>query len=202
MAVRLLRVEEQGDPHRDHWGCWEYPFAESFRNGKLGIPELDVWVAAHRRRLQVDWTLEPVKPDSRQFAVCLTHDVDMISRQMTPCQALRGVRTAFTANKGGQRNTSRTLERILRAGGPWACFVQPTPSTAATIDLCLGLEKEYGVTASYFFTVFPTGNPSPTTVCTVWMIAAVFVAKATGSWRNARASGWRSHSTTRQLYLL
>src|SRR5205823_4154390 len=95
LARLVLRAEEYEQPHRDRWGCWEFGFSDNFRRGALWEPEVDVWIAAERRLLAHKVTLEPLWPDGHRFAVCLTHDVDLISSASTPAQALRAARTGF-----------------------------------------------------------------------------------------------------------
>jgi len=167
LARRLIRLEEHESAHRDRWGRWEYGYSESFRAGTLLTPELDVWVAERRAELDGSVELVPLWPDGRRFAVCLTHDVDLLSARSTPAQALRSaragldgpdlVRFAWPAGR---------LARSLRAG------VSRVPSTRDTLERSVAMETERGATASYLFTVPPVGGPgrydcvyAPTDLC-------------------------------------
>src|SRR6185503_2947702 len=49
----LLRTEELESDVRDRWGRWEFGQSENFRRGKLGEPEVDVWLAEVRERIGV-----------------------------------------------------------------------------------------------------------------------------------------------------
>ena len=103
----LLRVEEYEQVHRDQWGCWEHGFSENFWNGRLWVPEVDMWVLERERELSGRYHLAPRWPEGHRFAVCLTHDVDMVSREQS------------TAHRGPDRHctSSRAIGRICRMDG-------------------------------------------------------------------------------------
>ena len=156
LARRLLRLEEYESPHRDQWGNWEFGFCEAYREGRLWEPDVDRWAAERRRELAASTELEPLWPDWHEFAVCLTHDVDLISRVSTPRQALRSMRASL-AGSGAQSRRER-LVRLARPGvrAARAAYngIAATPA-GDTLERCVALERERGVTASYFFTVYP-----------------------------------------------
>jgi len=161
LAARLLGLEELGNPHRDQWGCWEASFSEAFRNGTLWVPSVDEWVAERRSELAERFSLEPLWPERRPFVMCLTHDVDLLSLHLTPAQALRRARVSLTKSPGDRGGRLARLERFGRAvAKPLFGGVRSAPSTAQTIDCALALEREYGVPASYFFTVYPPARRS------------------------------------------
>jgi hypothetical protein len=160
LARQLLRVEEYEQPHRDQWGCWEYGFGEAFREGRLWEPDVDRWAAERRVELAATTPLEPLWPDGRRFAVCLTHDVDFVSRSATPSQAVRSMRTALAGTAGSPREH---LVRLARPGVRLARAVNGGISSAPvtdTLELSVEIEKERGVGASYFFTIYPGGASS------------------------------------------
>ena len=162
LATRLLGIEEFENPHRDQWGCWEASFSEAFRNGTLWVPAVDEWVAERRREFAGRVSIEALWPDSRPFVMCLTHDVDLISHDLTPGQALRRIRGAFTPSPGDRGRRLARLERLGRAiAKPLFHGMRSAPSTMRTLDRALTLEREYGVTASCFFTVHPPVRRSP-----------------------------------------
>ncbi len=159
LARLLLRVEEYDHPHRDQWGCWEYPFSENFRNGRLWVPEVDLWLRERERELR-DISLTPRWPDGRPFAMCLTHDVDMVSRQQSVTQVMRGIRAGLSCLPGEAR-VHRWI-RAARAGGRGLYFgVARAPSTVETLERCVAVEKEAEVRGSYFFHVSPVERVSP-----------------------------------------
>lgn len=162
LARLLLRVEEYERLHRDQWGCWEHAFSENFRTGRLWVPELDLWLRERERELADATPAVPRWPEERRFAVCLTHDVDMVSRQQSPAQVVRGVRSGL--NRVGAQAERRAVRwtRAARAVGRGLYFgLSRTPSTAETLERCVAVEQEADVPASYFFHVRPAGRISP-----------------------------------------
>lgn len=148
----LLRAEEYEHSRRDQWDCWEHSFSDNYRAGSLWHPELDVWVAATCDVIGTETALEPRWPDDRPFAVCLTHDVDIISTRLAPAQALRAVRAAV-------RDTAdcRGRERLAPLVAPFARVARwgvSRHAQATFLERCVGIEHEYGVPASYFFPVY------------------------------------------------
>jgi hypothetical protein len=158
LARLVLRVEESEHSHRDQWGCWEYGFCESFRRGQLWSPEVDLWVAAERRRLANEVALEPLWPQGAPFVLCLTHDVDMVARRWTARQHLRSLSVALRGSTGdsseaaARRRTAaaaRALARVPYFG------LSRAPDAADTLERSVELERSRGVTASYLLTVYP-----------------------------------------------
>ena len=139
LAALLLRTEEYQINSKDQWGNWEHSFADNFRRGKLLTPEIDLWVAAQNPKAR--W------PNGCSFAVCLTHDVDHISAEVTFSQRFRALRRAYQL--GEKTNTLKNLAKL---------FVKKSvsvPDTAQTVQRCVEIEHGHGVSASYFFTVYP-----------------------------------------------
>jgi peptidoglycan/xylan/chitin deacetylase (PgdA/CDA1 family) len=155
LARRLLRDEEYEREHRDQWGCWEYGFCESYREGRLWEPDVDRWVTERRRELAASVQLEPLWPDGHEFAVFLSHDVDLVSDASTPAQTLRSMRASLAPP-----NTSRVVSlarppvRALRAARHG---ISRAPRTQL-LELSVATEREHGVRATYFFTVYPRGH--------------------------------------------
>ena len=153
LARRLIRLEEHESAHRDRWGRWEYGFSESFQAGTLLKPELDVWVAERRAELDGSVELVPLWPDGLRFAVCLTHDVDLLSARSTPAQALRSARA------GTRRAATWCASPAGRAPRAPPRRRQPRPFDARHVERRVAMESERGATASYLFTVPPVGGP-------------------------------------------
>lgn len=157
LARRLLRLEEYERDHRDQWGCWEYSFCESFLEGRLWEPDIDRWVAERRRELPADVVREPLWPEGRPFAICVTHDVDLVSYASTPSQLVRSIRSSFGAPRDNPAVTlARPPVRVARAVRRG---IVRTPSTQE-LELCIQIERDLGVPATYFFTVFPSRHAS------------------------------------------
>lgn len=161
LARLLLRVEESEHSHRDQWGCWEHGFSENFRRGQLWVPEVDLWVAAERRRLAKQTPLEPLWPDGASFALCLTHDVDMVARRWTASQHARSLSVALRGSTGdaGAERARRRASAAARAVARVPYFgVSRAPDAADTLERCVELERSRGVTGSYLFTVYPSSR--------------------------------------------
>jgi hypothetical protein len=159
LARLLLRVEETEHAHRDQWGCWEYGFSENFTRGRLWVPEVDLWVAAERRRLAKEMQLEPLWPEGASFALCLTHDVDMVARRWTTSQHIRSLSVALKGATGdaGEGVARRRASAAVRAVGRIPYFgVSRAPDATDTLERCVELEQSRGVTGSYLLTVYPT----------------------------------------------
>ncbi len=163
LARRFLREEEYERDYRDQWGCWEYGFSESYRDGTLLSPEIDRWAADERRRLEdAGVALEPLWPDGKPFALCLSHDVDLVSTSSTPRQVLRSMQNSL--ERPGNGGVAPQLVRLARPPVRFARAARAglslSPSATATLERCVALELEAGVTASYFFTVLPEQHVS------------------------------------------
>jgi hypothetical protein len=151
----LLRTEELESDVRDRWGRWEFGHSESFRRGKLGEPEVDMWLAEVRGRIGAA-SCVPLWPHGHSFAVCPSHDVDMVTRTWTPRQVGRSLRNAVSGSRGSAR-----AEAVLNACGRAVVFhTSRAPSSAATLQRCIDIELARGIRGSYFFTVHPPGRAS------------------------------------------
>jgi peptidoglycan/xylan/chitin deacetylase (PgdA/CDA1 family) len=145
LARRLLRLEEYEHAHRDQWGNWEFAFCEAYRQGRLWEPDVDRWLAQFRTA--------PLWPDDRPFAICLTHDVDLVADQVTAKQAIRSMRLSLL----GPQGAVRFARPVVRAARAVRHGISRAPETDA-LERCAELEREHGVTATYFFTAYPGGE--------------------------------------------
>jgi hypothetical protein len=161
LARLFLRLEEHERPERDRWGCWDFDSSENSRAGRLREPEVDRWLAARRAELAPETPLEPLWPDTRRFAVCLTHDVDLVSEQATPRQALRFARAGLQPDAGGAHDALARLARPpVRLARALGSGIARAPSTRETLERSVEVETARGVVASYFFTVPPAHDRS------------------------------------------
>ncbi len=173
LARTLLRLEEYELSDRDRWGCWDFSFSENFHAGNLWEPEIDRWLVDQRARLAGKGAPEPLWPNGGRFAVCLTHDVDLLSAQYTPRQAGRFARA------GHAPGVAAAGERFLRIARPAVRVarsvhsgIATAPSIAETLECSMAAEATRGVTGSYFFTAPPAAPRSrydcvyaPTDLC-------------------------------------
>jgi len=161
LARLLLRLEEYENAHRDEWGRWEFDFSENFHAGRLWVPEVDRWVAERRAELAPSTALQPLWPDGRRFAVCLTHDIDLVSTSSTPRQIVRYARAGL-ARTGvtRRRELLRFARPPIRVARSLRSGVARVPSTRDTLERSVALEACRGAVSSYFFTVPPLGGRS------------------------------------------
>ena len=156
LARLFLRSEEYETDVRDRWGCFDFAAADNARRGALAVAEVDRWLLARATELERTVRLEPRWPEGRRFAICLTHDVDVVSARSTPAQVVRDARAAFGPDGGSGL--------AVRASRPPVRFVRGlrrlarAPSLQATLERSVALEADRGLTASYFFTVPPAGT--------------------------------------------
>jgi peptidoglycan/xylan/chitin deacetylase (PgdA/CDA1 family) len=153
LARRLLRSEEYEHSYRDQWGNWEFGLCAAFRAGRLWEPDIDRWLLDRRREL--GGAIAPLWPEGRPFAVCVSHDVDLIAEAVTPRQALRSMRLSLLGAGPSRRERMTRLARPgVRAARALAHGLSQAPAAEA-LERCVELERDRGVTASYFFTVYP-----------------------------------------------
>jgi hypothetical protein len=171
---RFLRLEEYERPGRDAWGCWDHSFSENFLDGNLRVPEVDRWLVERRTDLQARTSLEPLWPDGKHFAVCLTHDVDVLSARSTPRQVVRHATAGLHRGAGARDHDKLRFARPpIRAARAIRGGLSRSPSTSGTIELSSALETAHEASASYFFTVPASGGGSrydctyaPSDLCT------------------------------------
>ncbi|MGH2995405.1 MAG: hypothetical protein ACRDM9_03720 [Gaiellaceae bacterium] len=157
LARLLMRVEEYENAHRDRWGRWEFGFSENFHAGCLWVPEVDRWVAERRAELAPATALEPLWPGGRRFAVCLTHDVDLVSLRSTPRQIVRYARAGLARDGTTPgRQLLRLARPPVRIARSLRSGIARVPSTRETLERSVALEAERGAVASYLFTVPPS----------------------------------------------
>lgn len=142
LARRLLRCEELERAERDRWGNWEFGLAEAHAEGRLWEPDVDRW-------LRDEGGDEARWPEGRPFAICLSHDVDLIAEDVTPKQMLRSMRLSLLDTSAVRY--ARPAVRLARAVHHG---VAQAPAAEA-LERCVEIERANGVTASYFFTTYP-----------------------------------------------
>lgn len=79
----LSRTPEIEGRRRDQWGNWDFSFGDSNRRGELYVPWLDHRILQWRDRMLAanpGAAVEPMWPEGKSFALCLTHDVDLVSK--------------------------------------------------------------------------------------------------------------------------
>lgn len=155
----LSRLPEVEAGTRDQWGNWEWPFSESQREGKLYHPWIDESLAELRHRLMQEhpeWPWMPLWPERRSFALCLTHDVDLVSQYHT-------VPELFKVWYRVVRSSGKKMEKVRRMIGSLRALTIPSSKTRIDplwhYEDWLKLEDCYGFRSTFFF--FPSHVAKP-----------------------------------------
>jgi hypothetical protein len=146
----FLRCEENQVKSRDFWGNWEHSYSQNYIEGKLWIPEVDVWLKNVRDNIDSN-LLTPLWPNNKKFAVCLSHDVDFISEKQNFKQILRRFSLLTSYPKITSKQNINLLLTII------AGFLKKGIKSLHTSDIekVIEIERKFKVVSSYFFTVFP-----------------------------------------------
>jgi peptidoglycan/xylan/chitin deacetylase (PgdA/CDA1 family) len=155
----LTRQEELDSSIRDRWGNWDWQFCDAQRRGELYIPWLDkplVLLRDELERQHPEVAAEPLWPDGKSFALCLTHDLDEVS----PCGALR--------------TRARSVQLAIRAGQKWPGVIKqamafaydslvqrrpPASSSERRYEDWLKPEDKHGFKSTFFFFPSRLGRP-------------------------------------------
>ena len=147
----LSRTEELTMPLRDQWGNWEWPFGRSAREGTLYRPFVDerllAWRDAHAPALRrTPW------PDERPFALCLTHDVDFVSRRASTLGVVAERARRLARVSSGERGlAARLLARELARLALAPLLRALGTDEYHNFDAWMALEAEHGFTSTFFF---------------------------------------------------
>lgn len=150
----FLRNEEYECTERDQWDNWEHGYSENYKQGNLWVPQCDVWMHTQKQLLkQQGIELAPLWPNGHKFAVCLTHDVDYIGETLTFNQRgrefLRSIKAHDLLPERKLFGSMKSLAKMFLRRSSL------NPLTENTLEISYKIEKEFGVTASYFFTIPP-----------------------------------------------
>jgi hypothetical protein len=147
LARTLLRLPEHEREERDRWRRWDYQLTERHERRDPWDASIDEWFAEQHARLP---STTPLWPDGHRFAVCLTHDIDLLSTTYTPAQLLRYARNGFDADGSRLARFVRPPLRLVRSLG---AGIARAPSARETLERSAALLADRGLTASYLFTV-------------------------------------------------
>lgn len=176
----FLRTEEYTNNFRDQWGEWEHPYSCNYQAGKLWIPEVNNWIVEIRDKLISEKVeLVPLWPNNKKFAVCLTHDLDSVSDQLTTIQDMRqlSIRDLWVEASFLPSNENielkGSIKRLLKLGLFLKRKHYAYPSTKRTIEKMTEIQKRFGVRSSLFLPIWQTKsvskydcNYSPSDNCT------------------------------------
>ena len=150
----LSRSEEISATHRDQWGCWDWQYSSAQRRGELYVPWLDLPLAQLRTTLQSQYphrTPEPLWPDKKRFALCLTHDVDAVITDVALGPICRTIR-------GDLRSSLSWRVRAWRARALVRSWLRQLCSNSSrgsrNFEEWMKLEDSFGFKSTFFF--FPS----------------------------------------------
>lgn len=153
----LSRLPEAETKVRDQWGNWEWTFSDAQREGKLYRPWLDEPLAKLRHRLMQEhpeWPWEPLWPDGHSFALCLTHDVDVVSQHSTV--------SSFFRNCYRFSEVRANIVYRMFYTGVKSLIVRSTKNSLWHYEDWLKLEDRFGFRSTFFF--FPYRLIKPASV--------------------------------------
>lgn len=153
----LSRMPEVEERSRDQWGNWEFSFGSSNRRGELYVPWLDRLLIELRGRVlktHPGWSPEPTWPEGRPFALCLTHDVDFVSKnpsfRRSATVAVREAK-AIVSNPRNPNITSMSSRGLLAAAFQVATMRGLRRRPERSYDEWLRLEDRYGFKSTFFY---------------------------------------------------
>ena len=160
----LSRTPEVESPVRDAWGNWDFSFGEANLRGRLYQPWLDRPLAALREKLAAEHPErppEPLWPQGKPFAVCLTHDMDFITLQPSMVHSLRTMarNTRLLLGPDGRAAAAGALRGLAVAAWQIATLKALRPRRERTYDEWLKLEDRYGFKSTFFY--FPQTVSAP-----------------------------------------
>jgi peptidoglycan/xylan/chitin deacetylase (PgdA/CDA1 family) len=157
MFRELSRTPEVEVTARDMWGNWDFSFGESNLRGELYTPWLDKPLMELRRDLlQENPRLEPepLWPEGKPFAVCLTHDVDLITLNASFSGSTRMVRRDLGLLLKRPRDTvapSMAMRNVVRGIYLLLTLRWLRHKPERTYDEWVKLEDRYGFKSTFFF---------------------------------------------------
>jgi peptidoglycan/xylan/chitin deacetylase (PgdA/CDA1 family) len=152
----LSRTPEIETPLRDSWGNWDFSFGESNLRGELYTPWLDQPLAALRggpAGMGAE-PPEPAWPEGKPFALCLTHDVDIITLNASLSGSVRMVRRDLGLLLRGRRDplaTPMQIRNVVRGAFLVATLRWLRPRPERTYDEWIKLEDRHGFRSTFFF---------------------------------------------------
>jgi peptidoglycan/xylan/chitin deacetylase (PgdA/CDA1 family) len=98
--AELSRAEEISQKNRDECGNFEWQFSEKKWDSKFFYPYLDKHIAEVEKKLTAKYSTPSMArwPQNHLFALCITHDVDLVSKYTKLWQVLRRINRLFRSN--------------------------------------------------------------------------------------------------------
>ena len=139
----VTRYEETVSDAHDAYGRFPASTSIAYRNGFLDIPEVNVFIELLWSRLQeLGVEKKPIWPDGKEFATCLTHDVDVIRRFRFP-RVLVAIGASLVRRHSPKEAIEITTDylRVLLGG----------KCSADSFDYIVDSEQALGVIPTFYF---------------------------------------------------
>jgi hypothetical protein len=154
----IARLEEIENPARDMWGNWDWQYAEAQRRGQIYVPTIDKEVLELRKRLDKTAWASPW-PAGKRFALCLTHDVDFVSRVALSFKAARQALRGLTRSKS---TLFKRCVKLVQLAGQFS--LQPLRLAGKDdpfwqYEKWLKLEDTFGFHSTFYFFPSPLSQP-------------------------------------------
>ena len=140
-AIELISGAEERLTHqRDAFGNWEARFSPRTADGTLQVPLIE---AQAQDLPALAW------PQSKTFALCLSHDVDHVVRY----SARQRLRHAQRMWQNGQRAPRYFARAAATAAGKWAVHLRlgHSPDPYSQLERWLELEDKHNFRSTFFF---------------------------------------------------
>ena len=150
------RTPERERRTRDAWGNWDFSFADAHRQGLSFRPWLDEEIVGTLGAAAAGrW------PDGRAFALCLTHDLDFVTREPAPRESLRHLLRDLpaAARAGSAAAGAMARHACLRAAFRLLTLKGVRRPVERGYDEWLALEDRHGFRST--FHVFPEKVTAP-----------------------------------------
>lgn len=149
----IARLEETENSARDMWGNWDWQYTEAQRTGRMYIPTIDRDIVKLKKntgkRLHV-----PPWPNGKRFALCLTHDVDFVSRISLSAKAAR---QSFGGLLKSKSTPLKKAVKLVRLGGQFSLqrfLLAGKDDPFWQYEKWLALEDRFGFHSTFYF--FPS----------------------------------------------
>jgi len=152
----ISRQDELEKSVRDQWGNWDWQYSDAQRRGELYVPWLDIPLVRLRRNLQLqypNWPWEVPWPQNKRFALCLSHDVDVVSQPQSSAHPILGRLQNYILHT--QHHSQRKENSLLNVAQKWLSwqFAHEDDPLWHYEDWLL-LEDKYGFKSTFF--IFPS----------------------------------------------
>lgn len=150
-ASIILGLSEANMPFTDCRGNKDFQHNPLFWSGHILEPVINTWLTEQvkqKKIINTDLGSYPLWPDNKKFAVCLTHDVDLINSYSWRAPAWR-LKRRYGSLKGKFWDKSCLIDLGKLAYLRARSLIGPQRITS--FEPWMGLEDKYGFRSTFFF---------------------------------------------------